>query len=60
MPKIRLNHVFWVGFAVLGLWWIVDDIWDNYTHRNIEPREITARGDLASDERATIAIFNQV
>src|SRR5512141_3031623 len=43
--------------AVTGL--AVSQLWQRRLHTTVTPRPITARGDLASDEKATIALFEQ-
>jgi S1-C subfamily serine protease len=52
--------LFWAVIAFLGVLafrpWV--ETWLN--ERDAEPRPVTARGDLAADERSTIAIFDAV
>lgn len=43
--------------VVLGLWFLVDPLRHYYFSENAEPRAVTARGDLATDEQNTIDIF---
>jgi S1-C subfamily serine protease len=41
----------------LGLWLLLDPVQRLYNSLNVEPRAVTARGDLAADEQNTIDIF---
>lgn len=47
-------------FILIGVIWISLQLWDRLTHRNVEPRVVSARGNLAMDEQATIALFRTV
>ena len=42
---------------ILGIWLIIDPIKRLYNTNTAEPRAVTARGDLAADEKNTIDIF---
>jgi len=44
-------------FIFIGVVWLTLQLWDRLTHRAVEPRVVTARGDLAEEERSTIALF---
>jgi len=55
--KMKTKPLAIVVFIFLGLWLLTNPL-DNFFHRtDLKPRAITARGDLASDERNTIDIF---
>jgi S1-C subfamily serine protease len=57
---VRLLWIMLAGALLLLLWRGVVDIagWF-YADRNAAPRTVAARGDLAADEKATIALFEQ-
>jgi S1-C subfamily serine protease len=52
----------WLIFAliVIGVWWFTNRVDRVRYDRTAEPRVVTARGDLAEDEKNTIAVFNEV
>lgn len=52
-----MNRLVIAIFVVLGLWFLVDPLRQYYFPENVEPRAVTARGDLAIDEQNTIDIF---
>lgn len=56
-----LNLFLWVLLGVLLLW-VAQPVWVPLLHgpsASVAPRPVVARGDLAADEQATIAIFEQ-
>lgn len=55
----RLRWLTWSVVLVLVLWQFLPWIERSLTDFNTEPRAVTARGDLAADERATIELFDQ-
>lgn len=57
--QVPLKGVLWVGLVVLLLW-LAQPLWQPwFAPPAAEPRAVTARGDLAADETATIQIFNR-
>ena len=48
-----------VGLILLGLWWISDRGDRAKYDKKAEPRVVAARGDLAEDEKNTIAVFQE-
>jgi len=52
-----LKRIVLAILVVLGLWFLVDPLRHYYFSENAEPRAVTARGDLATDEQNTIDIF---
>ncbi|MEN8200916.1 MAG: trypsin-like peptidase domain-containing protein, partial [Thermodesulfobacteriota bacterium] len=44
----------------LGVWLLLRPLEQGYLDRTVEPRAVTARGDLAQDEQNTIEIFRSV
>mgnify|MGYP001814074661 FL=1 len=55
----RLHWITWTLVLLLLLWQFLPWIDRYLISLNTEPRAITARGELAGDERATIDIFDQ-
>ena len=55
----RLRWITWTIVLLLVLWQFLPWIERYLIGLSTEPRAITARGELAADERATIDIFNQ-
>jgi len=45
---------------VIGLWWFTDRTERVRYDKDAEPRVVSARGDLAEDEKNTIAVFEEV
>jgi len=60
-PSATSHWRFWVGLLlILGLVLLLRAYWDSGVHDpNAVPRAVTARGDLAADEQATIELFRQ-
>ncbi len=60
-PSRVLRWRFWIGLAlVLGLVWLLGyRLRSNIYDPKAVPRAVTARGDLAADEQATIVLFRQ-
>ncbi len=60
-PSWVLRWRFWIGLAlVLGLVWLLGyRLRSNIYDPKAVPRAVTARGDLAADEQATIVLFRQ-
>ena len=59
-PDPVLRRLRWVSFAVFFLamaWWLAPWLERYLIGRTTEPRTVTARGELAADERNTIEIF---
>lgn len=52
----RVSPIAIIVVICLGLWLVFNPI-ERRDNRNSEPRAVTARGDLASDEKNTIEIF---
>jgi S1-C subfamily serine protease len=66
-PRYPLTAYFWPGLVLLGLAAVlVWRVWSPWTNRSpgldptATPRLVTARGDLAEDEKSTIALFKLV
>lgn len=55
----RLRWLTWAIILVLVLWQFLPWIERYLIGMTTEPRAVTARGELAADERTTIAIFEQ-
>ncbi len=49
----------WYVLAFGVLVWLSLSVYDRVNHRKVEPRIVTARGELASDEQTTIDIFQR-
>lgn len=61
MGKLPFHLFLWLLLGILLLW-VVRPVWEPWfvaDRAAIEPRTVVARGDLASDEQATIDIFEQ-
>lgn len=61
MGKLPFHLFLWLLLGILLLW-VVRPVWEPWfvaDRAAIEPRTVVARGDLASDEQATIGIFEQ-
>ncbi|MEE8302681.1 MAG: trypsin-like peptidase domain-containing protein [Candidatus Tectomicrobia bacterium] len=60
-PSWVLRWRFWIGLVlVLGLVWLLGyRLQSNIYDPKALPRAVTARGDLAADEQATIVLFRQ-
>jgi S1-C subfamily serine protease len=58
--RLRLLPVVLVFIVFAGLWWIYMQSRKPALDPEAEPRAVTARGDLASDERSAIEIFQSV
>ena len=55
----RMRWVFLLFAIILILWQFLPWIEHRVVALTTEPRAVTARGDLAADERATIEIFER-
>jgi S1-C subfamily serine protease len=55
----RMRWLLWTTVLVLVLWQLLPWIQRSLIGGHSEPRAITARGELAADERTTIEIFEQ-
>ncbi len=58
-PKRRFPIWFVLALILLGFWWFTDRGGRPKYDRRAEPRVVTARGDLAEDEKNTIAVFEE-
>lgn len=56
---VRMRWVFLLFAMVLVLWQFLPWIERYFIGLSVEPRAVTARGELAADERATIEIFDR-
>jgi len=56
----RFSPWFVLALIILGLWWWTDRGERPHYDRRAEPRVVAARGDLAEDEKNTIAVFEEV
>jgi len=56
-PLSRLRLFAWLLLALFVVWQIFPWLEQQFFRQMAEPRAIAARGDLAEDEKATIAIF---
>ena len=55
----RLRWVVWAFVLLFALWYLVPWVERYFISLSAEPRPIAARGELAADEQATIAIFER-
>jgi S1-C subfamily serine protease len=55
----RLRLIIWVILLLLLIWYLLPVLQHYLIALTAEPRPVTARGELADDERTTIAIFEQ-
>src|SRR5210317_207551 len=59
-PINRLSSWLILGLVLAGLWWMSDRADRPDYDKDAEPRVVTARGDLAEDEKNTIAVFEEI
>jgi len=57
--KRRFPSWFVLGLILFGLWWLTDSEERPKYDKKAEPRVVAARGDLAEDEKNTIAVFEE-
>ena len=58
--KRRISPWLILALIVIGFWWFTDRTDKVRYDPDAEPREVVARGDLAEDEKNTIAVFEEV
>jgi hypothetical protein len=58
--RSRINRLPIVLLVVLGFWWFYSKQQRPVLNPDAKPRAVTARGDLAADEKNTIEIFQSV
>ena len=58
--KKRFPSWFILALVLFGLWWLTDRGERPKYDRNAVPRVVAARGDLAEDEKNTIAVFEEI
>ena len=56
-PKRRFPAWLILVLVIIGLWWLTDKDGRVRYNKKAEPRQVTARGNLAEDEKNTIEIF---
>ena len=54
---MRTSHIVIATVLVLGFWFLLSPFNTYYSFKKVEPRVVTARGNLADDELNTIDIF---
>jgi S1-C subfamily serine protease len=59
-PKKRFPAWFILALILFGLWWLTDRGERPKYDKQAEPRIVAARGDLAEDEKNTIAVFEEI
>ena len=59
-PKRRFPAWFILALVLFGLWWLTDSGERPKYDKQAEPRIVAARGDLAEDEKNTIAVFEEI
>jgi len=59
-PKRRFSPWLILGILLAGLWWFTDRNERPRYDKDAEPRVVAARGDLAEDEKNTIAVFEEI
>jgi S1-C subfamily serine protease len=59
-PKRRFPAWFILALVLFGLWWLTDSGELPKYDKQAEPRIVAARGDLAEDEKNTIAVFEEI
>ena len=59
-PKKRFPSWFVLALILFGLWWLTDRGERPKYDKKAEPRLVAARGDLAADEKNTIAVFEEI
>ena len=57
-PSLGIGHVFIIGITLFVSLEVATWLVSSWFRQQVEPRPVVARGDLASDEQSTIAIFN--
>ena len=58
-PRKKISPWIILVLILLGIWWLSDKKdWPKYD-KKAEPRIVAARGDLAEDEKNTIAVFQE-
>jgi S1-C subfamily serine protease len=58
-PKKRISPWLLLALVLVGLWWVTDRLEQPRYDMKAEPRPVEARGDLAEDEKNTIAVFEE-
>ena len=59
-PLLRaLRWILWSVVALFVLWYLLPVLQRYFIGMTAEPRPVTARGELAADERTTIEIFER-
>jgi len=59
-PKRRIPSWLILALILFGLWWLTDRNELPKYDKQAVPRVVAARGDLAEDERNTIAVFEEI
>ncbi len=59
-PKKRFPSWFVLVLILIGLWWLTDRGEQPRYDKKAESRVVAARGDLAEDEKNTIAVFEEI
>jgi S1-C subfamily serine protease len=59
-PKKRFSSLLVLALILIVLWWLTDSNERPSYDRKAEPRVVTARGDLAEDEKNTIELFQEI
>jgi S1-C subfamily serine protease len=59
-PKRSISPWIILALIVIGFWWFTDRTERGRHDPDAEPRVVIARGDLAEDEKNTIAVFEEV